>query len=104
MAILKPFSNEILLAENGQEAVDKYGEFKPDLVLMDIQMPVMDGFMATRKIRKFEEENNLSRTKIVALTANALEEEKNKCFEAGMDDFIAKPFKINDIKKLLATF
>ncbi len=104
MAILKPFSNEILLAENGQEAVDKYGEFKPDLVLMDIQMPVMDGFMATRKIRKFEEENNLFRTKIVALTANALEEEKNKCFEAGMDDFIAKPFKINDIKKLLATF
>ena len=101
IGVLKPFNYELHIAENGLEAVEKYTQLKPDLILMDVQMPIMDGFHATMKIREIERDQKLDRTKIVALTANALQEEKRKCFDAGMDDFVAKPFKINDIKKVL---
>lgn len=101
LGILKPFNHEVIVAEDGQEAVDKFLEFKPDLILMDVQMPVMDGFIATRKIREIEELKKLKHTRIVALTANALNEEKNKCLAAGMDDFVSKPFKISDIENVL---
>ncbi|NOY49910.1 MAG: response regulator [Chlorobi bacterium] len=101
IGVLKPFNYNVTLAENGLEAVERFEEIHPDLILMDIQMPIMDGFHATMEIRRIESEKKLDRTKIVALTANALEEEKRKCFSAGMDEFIAKPFKINDIKRVL---
>ena len=101
VGVLKPFKHDVIIAENGQEAVDKFEEIKPDLILMDIQMPIMDGFTATRKIRQIENENNLNPTRIVALTANALNSERDKCIESGMDDFVAKPFKISDIEKVL---
>lgn len=101
LGVLKPFNYEVVVAENGLEAIEFFKKHKPDIVLMDIQMPVMDGFQATMGIRKFERDNKLKHTKIVALTANAVGDEREKCFDAGMDDFIAKPFKINDIKSVL---
>lgn len=102
LGILKPFNHEVVVAENGQEAVEMFTEFKPDLILMDVQMPVMDGFVATEKIREIEKDQGLGHVRIVALTANALNEEKNKCLAVGMDDFVAKPFKITDIENVLA--
>lgn len=102
LGVLKPFNHNVVIAENGQEAVNKFESFKPDLILMDIQMPIMDGFTATKKIREIEEANAYNHTKIVALTANALQEEKRKCYDSGMDDFVAKPFKISDIEKVLS--
>ncbi|HRS38198.1 MAG TPA: ATP-binding protein, partial [Bacteroidia bacterium] len=84
------------LAENGQEAVEKVRENDYDLVLMDVQMPVMNGFEATRQIRNLS--GPRSRTKIMAMTANVTEEEINNCFACGMDEYLAKPF---DQTKLL---
>jgi len=84
------------IAEDGEEAVKKY-TLKPDaydLIFMDINMPKMDGFQATRLIRSFEEKNkSISKIPILALTANVLDDFKLKCVEAGMDDFLTKPIK-----------
>lgn len=80
---------KVTLAENGQIAVDYCTEQVFNLILMDCQMPVLDGFEATKMIRNNKGKNN--NTPIVALTANVLQSEKDKCFAAGMDDFIAKP-------------
>lgn len=101
LGVLKPFDYDVVVAENGKEAIDMFLEHSPDIILMDVQMPVMDGFQSTREIRKLEKEKSLSHTTIVALTANAIGDEKERCYESGMDDFIAKPFKINDIKRVL---
>jgi len=101
LGILKPFNHNVIVAEDGQQAIEQFSEFKPDLILMDVQMPIMDGFNATKKIRQIESDNKLKHTWIVALTANALQEERNKCYESGMDDFVAKPFKITDIERVL---
>ncbi len=86
------------VAENGKEALDKVSQtpivnnmkFPYHIVLMDVQMPIMDGYEATRKIRQLE--GTLSQIPIMALTANAIKEEIEKCKEAGMDDFVTKPF------------
>lgn len=85
----------ILKALTGIDAVTQYKEGKPDLVLMDIQMPVMDGIQATLKIKEHD-----SNAIIIALTAGALKEEKEKCLSAGMDDFLTKPIepgKVRDV-------
>ncbi|PRP87715.1 putative two-component sensor [Planoprotostelium fungivorum] len=82
------------MAENGQEAIDRFLENPKgfDCILMDCQMPVMDGVTATQQIRKIEAGRpDLGRTHIAALTANALQEEKDKCLSVGMDDYITKP-------------
>ena len=76
------------LAENGQEAVEKAGSNDYDIILMDMQMPVLDGLDATRQIRRLPKHRA---TPILAMTANAFTENKNQCFEAGMDDFVSKP-------------
>ena len=81
------------LAENGEVAVQKVKENEYDLILMDCQMPVMDGFEATKIIRDLGY-RDLS---IVALTANALEEDREKCLKAGMDDFVSKPVEKNEL-------
>ena len=80
-------------AGNGQEALDLFTVHSYDLILMDIQMPVMDGFTATRMIRRHEERSGRRRATIVALTAHAYEADIQKCLDAGCDDHIAKPFK-----------
>lgn len=78
-------------AENGAKAVELYQKCRPDLVLMDMSMPVMDGLEATREIRRIEAAQGLSRCPVIALTANAFGEDKDACFAAGLDDFLSKP-------------
>lgn len=82
-------------AENGQEALDMIVESKNkyDIVLMDCMMPIMDGFVATRKIREKEQDKSICNQKIIAVTANAMTGEKEQCIAAGMDDYISKPVK-----------
>jgi PAS domain S-box-containing protein len=89
-------------AENGQQAVDAItGGMAPDLVLMDCQMPVLDGYEATAQIRRWEADNAQPRLTIVALTAAAYEEDRVRCFEVGMDDFLTKPVGIEDMMETL---
>ncbi|MBC7002708.1 response regulator [Photobacterium sp. BZF1] len=86
--------------DNGEEAVNYLDKHLPDLILMDCQMPVMGGLEATRKIR---EKQNCAQLPIIALTANVLESEKQQCFDAGMDAYLAKPIiKINLFSTLLS--
>ena len=91
------------LAANGLEAVQMTGQFDYDLVLMDCHMPEMDGFEATRAIRRREGERGKSaHLPIVALTAGAMQEERAECMDAGMDDFVTKPFTPHDLEQALA--
>ncbi len=90
-------------ANDGQEAVEVYLASQPDLVFMDVQMPVMDGWEATAAIRA-EEEKLVRRVPVIALTARALKEEIEKCKEAGMDDFLAKPINNDNLEKLLKKY
>ncbi len=101
------------VAENGQEAVDKVKayetqpweagkKFPYDVVLMDMMMPVMDGLEATRQIRKLND--SLKDIPIIALTANAIKEEVQKCYDAGMYDFVTKPFDTHVLLKKIAAF
>jgi signal transduction histidine kinase/CheY-like chemotaxis protein len=91
-AVLKKAGFAFELAENGRQALERLRERSFDLVLMDVQMPEMDGLQATRLIRELESGSD-RRIPIVALTANAFDADRQACFDAGMDDFIAKPFK-----------
>jgi len=84
---------EVTAVENGLEAVNAIKENEFDLVLMDIQMPVMDGLEAASTIRETEKKTG-KRVPIVALTAHVLKEDRERCFEAGMDDYLAKPVQI----------
>lgn len=109
MAYLKKSNVEITQAFNGKEAVEAYKSQEFDLVLLDMQMPVMDGYQAAQEIRQNESENNKEPVFIIALTAYALEEEKEKCLESGCDQHLAKPVKkatlveaIDTIRKKLA--
>ncbi|MGF1692542.1 response regulator [Photobacterium kagoshimensis] len=90
--MLEKMGMTVTVAANGLLGVEQFESQKFDLILMDCQMPVMDGFDATRRIRTIEaDRGNGDTIPIVALTANVLKEERDKCFEAGMDDFLAKP-------------
>jgi signal transduction histidine kinase/ActR/RegA family two-component response regulator len=89
------------VAPNGKVAVEKFSSNHYDLILMDIMMPEMDGLEATRMIREIEKQRGGKRTRIVALTANAMKDDKEKCFEAGLDDYISKPFKPADLERIV---
>ena len=89
---LKPLVNSIDTASNGMEALTKVSESKYDIILMDIQMPVMSGLIAAEEIRAIEA-NTESHIPIIAITANAMLGDKEKCISAGIDDYISKPFQ-----------
>lgn len=89
--MLKTLEVDIITVENGQEALQSYVMKGPDLVLMDMAMPVMDGLDATRQIREFERQNDRQRIPIIALTANAMTGDRDNCLRAGMDDYLSKP-------------
>ena len=99
-AMLGKAGHRVVVAGDGAEALYKFAQEKFDIVLMDCQMPVMDGFEAARSIRAREAESGAVRTPIVALTANAMAGDRERCLAAGMDDFLSKPF---DTTSLLAT-
>jgi len=89
--------------KNGQEAVNTVLKSSKafDLIFMDCDMPVMDGLTATKQIRIVESEENLGRSKIIAVTAHALEEQKERCEEVGMDSFVPKPIRMEQVKEEL---
>jgi CheY-like chemotaxis protein len=93
------------LASNGKIAVEKATEKYYALILMDIQMPVMDGYEATRQIREFENSNpERARSYIIALTANATKEDRERCEKTGMNAYLTKPFKFTDLENILQKF
>ena len=100
IGLLKRYDWQILIAENGEEAVEKYSAEHFDLILMDVQMPKLDGFEATRKIRKMEEISS-SRIPIIAMTAHAMKGDKEKCLESGMDYYITKPVDSKELIELI---
>lgn len=92
--LLKRYGHAIFFAKDGLTAVEQFKSIKPDIILMDIQMPNMDGLTATQIIRSYEKENGLEHTPIIALTANVLIEDKLDAQQAGMDGFANKPIDI----------
>ncbi len=94
---------EIYEAKNGVEAVGQYQKLAPDLIFMDIHMPELDGVEASKQIRQIEVQTG-NKVTIVALTAGVLKEEKDKCFAAGMDEFLTKPLKLQKIKSVLRKY
>jgi CheY-like chemotaxis protein len=99
---LKNFNYELDIAENGAAAFEKFKADKYDIVLMDMQMPVMDGYTATKKIREYEKSGGLKETPIIALTAYALKEEIQKSLDAGCEEHLTKPIKKQTLLDLLA--
>ena len=89
------------VAGNGREAVEAWKRGKYSVILMDCQMPEMDGYEATRKIRELEAEQNLPHTQIIALTASVMKEDRDLCLAAGMDDYISKPVDTGELKSAL---
>lgn len=93
---------QVVCVENGEEAISVITSGQtPDLVLMDIQMPVMDGLTATREIRVWEQQKQYPQIPIVALTADAFPEDREKCLQAGMNDYLAKPIKLAELEAAL---
>ncbi|WP_273703857.1 response regulator, partial [Candidatus Accumulibacter vicinus] len=99
LAILEHCGCEVGIAVDGREAVEICGAGDFDLVLMDCQMPEMDGYEATRAIRAREHPGK--RVPIVALTANAMSGDRERCLAAGMDDYLAKPIQIEALAEVL---
>jgi len=103
---LESFGHKVDVVENGYEAIDKYRDNDYDLIMMDLEMPEMDGLEATRAIRKMEQDFflkglNRKKVKIVALTAHSTTDDKTRCQVAGMDDYISKPFRQAEMLRAL---
>ncbi|MDE3061265.1 MAG: response regulator, partial [Pseudomonadota bacterium] len=101
LKLLKKFGvRHIDVAENGAQSIEKYRGGTYDMIFMDCQMPEMDGYQATGKIRMLEDGTRLH-TPIIAMTANAMMGDREKCLKAGMDDYLSKPLRIGHLKKIL---
>jgi len=103
-ALLTQLGLTVSLAGDGQQCLEALlpGTVEPDLILMDVQMPVMGGIEATERIRAWEAAGQRQRLPIVALTAGAFEEDRQRCLNAGMDDFLTKPIAIHALPGLLS--
>ncbi|MDY7537071.1 PAS domain S-box protein [Undibacterium sp. RTI2.1] len=100
-ALLAKWGHQVWVANNGKEALELYDSLTFDVILMDLQMPVMGGFEATKKIREREQGHHIH-IPIIAMTANALEGDQEICIANGMDDYLSKPFKADIFKQILA--
>ena len=92
---------KLTLATNGREAVELYRDIGADVILMDISMPEMDGYEATTLIRAHENEKHKDQTPIIALTAHVMTGDRDKCLDAGMNDYLPKPVKMDALKRVL---
>lgn len=101
LAMLQQFGCQVDVAANGLEAVAMVVQADYDLVLMDCMMPEMDGYAATQEIRRYQGQGTLKALPVVALTANAIEGDREHCLAAGMDDYLAKPFKGEELRQVL---
>jgi PAS domain S-box-containing protein len=104
LGLLEKWGHQATLARNGQEAIDILDRQSFDVVLMDMQMPVMGGIEATEHIRAREAELNLPRTPIIAMTAAAMQDDRDACLAAGMDDYLSKPIKVRELQEKLHAY
>lgn len=102
MAMLQRMGLQAKIANNGVEVIDYLAQEAFDLVLMDCHMPIMDGFEATQKIREQEMNQAIAKTPIIALTANAIIGDREHCLAKGMDDYLSKPFTLEQLHKILS--
>jgi len=103
IAMLKRLGCSAIVAKNGEEAIACWIETHPDMILMDVQMPEVDGFEATRRIRGIELASG-TRVPIIAMTAHAMRGDRERCLEAGMDDYISKPISGVTLEQTIARF
>lgn len=101
VGLLTKWGHAVTVAENGQEAIDQWQSGTFDVILMDVQMPILDGLDATRKIRELEQ-SMPSRIPIIAMTARAMKGDRERCLEAGMDDYVSKPVRKAELMRALS--
>jgi two-component system sensor histidine kinase/response regulator len=101
LGMLTKLGHEVTVAKDGREAIEAYTRGPYDLVLMDIQMPEMDGFAATAEIRAYQQRSGV-RAPIIAMTAHAMQGDREKCMAGGMDDYISKPIGRRDLAEIIA--
>jgi len=99
--MLRKLGLSVEVADNGAAALDRIAAAPYDLVLMDVQMPVMDGFAATRALRERERQAGGPRLPVIAMTANAMSGDRDLCLEAGMDDYLSKPVRLAELHRVL---
>ncbi len=104
LRLLEKMGHQVMCAENGELAFTMYQQHRFDLVLMDMQMPIMDGLLATEKIRLLESQHGMARLPIIALTANALDRDREACMTAGMDCFLTKPIRADLLAETIAIY
>ena len=104
LGLLEKWGHLATLAQNGQEAIDLLDRQSFDVVLMDMQMPVMSGIEATERIRAREAELHLPHTPIIAMTAAAMQDDRDACLAAGMDDYLSKPIKVKELHEKLHAY
>ncbi|MDH4023040.1 MAG: response regulator, partial [Gammaproteobacteria bacterium] len=103
-AMLEALNCDVHSAWNGREALEIIRQKTFDAVLMDCQMPELDGYAATLSLREWEKRHQRPRMAIIALTANALESDEQKCLDAGMDAYVSKPFTMEQLRQALDRF
>jgi CheY-like chemotaxis protein len=101
--MLKSLGHQTTFAGDGIEVVNRWSETRFDLILMDVQMPSIDGFEAARRIRRRELAAD-TRTPIIAMTARAMNGDRELCIEAGMDDYVSKPVTLEALERALARY
>jgi CheY-like chemotaxis protein len=99
--MLENAGHQVVCANDGREALDAIAKERFDIVLMDLQMPHMDGFEATSEIRKLDAALRM-RTPVVALTANAMKGDRERCLNAGMDGYVSKPLRASELLAVMA--
>jgi CheY-like chemotaxis protein len=102
VALLTKWGHKVVVAENGREAIERWQAESFDAILMDIQMPVLDGLAATRRIRELESAGG-TRMSIIAVTARAMPDDRQRCLDAGMDAYVTKPLREPDLIRALRT-
>jgi CheY-like chemotaxis protein len=98
--MLEKMGHPVAVAQTGQEALDALRTGRFDLVLMDVQMPEMDGFAATREIRRAEH-GGQDHVPVIAMTAHAMKGDREECLAAGMDDYLAKPINSEELRQVI---